>query len=66
MGSKRKRVFESDDVSQGTARARQFLETFVDLPLVTMDKMQALQEVRKLTENLEKDAENCNWLKQFL
>ncbi|XP_027918248.1 DNA mismatch repair protein MSH2 [Vigna unguiculata] len=66
VGSKRKRVFESDDVSQGTARARQFLETFVDLPLVTMDKMQALQEVRKLTENLEKDAENCNWLKQFL
>ncbi|XP_014510551.1 DNA mismatch repair protein MSH2 [Vigna radiata var. radiata] len=66
VGSKRKRVFESDDMSQGSARARQFLEKFVALPLVSMDKMQALQEVRKLTESLEKDAEHCNWLKQFL
>ncbi|KAK7347430.1 hypothetical protein VNO80_21960 [Phaseolus coccineus] len=66
VGSKRKRVFESDDMSRGSARAWQFLEAFVALPLETMDKMQALQEVRKLTDTLEKDAENCNWLQQFL
>lgn len=66
VGSKRKRVFESDDMARGSARARQFLEAFVALPLETMDKMQALQEVRKLTDTLEKDAENCNWLQQFL
>ncbi|ESW27139.1 hypothetical protein PHAVU_003G177100 [Phaseolus vulgaris] len=66
VGSKRKRVFESDDMARGSARARQFLEAFVALPLETMDKMQVLQEVRKLTDTLEKDAENCNWLQQFL
>ena len=66
MGSKRKRVFESDEMSQGAAKARQILEAFVALPLETMDKRQALQEVRKLKDNLEKDAENCQWLQQFL
>lgn len=66
VGSKRKRAFEPDDMSQGAAKARQFLEAFVALPLETMDKMQALQEVKKLTDTLEKDAENCNWLQQFL
>ncbi|XP_057420307.1 DNA mismatch repair protein MSH2 [Lotus japonicus] len=65
-GSKRKRVFESDDMSQGVAKARQILEAFVALPLETMDKSQALQEVSKLKDTLEKDAENCHWLQKFL
>ncbi|KAJ1394697.1 P-loop containing nucleoside triphosphate hydrolase [Sesbania bispinosa] len=66
VGSKRKRVMEPDDMSQGAARARQILEAFVALPLETMDKRQALQEVRKLKDTLEKDAENCHWLQKFL
>ncbi|KAK7330201.1 hypothetical protein VNO77_24388 [Canavalia gladiata] len=66
VGSKRKRVFEPDDMSQGAAKARQFLEAFVALPLESMDKSQALQELRKLTDTLEKDAENCHWLQKFL
>lgn len=66
MGSKRKREFELDEVSKGAARARQFLEAFADLPLETMDKMQALQEIRKLKDDLENDAKNCCWLQQFL
>ncbi|MED6172134.1 MutS-like protein [Stylosanthes scabra] len=66
VGSKRKRVFDPNEVSQGVTKARQILEAFVDLPLETMDKMQALQELRKLKDNLEKDAENCQWLQQFL
>ncbi|XP_004508573.1 DNA mismatch repair protein MSH2 [Cicer arietinum] len=65
-GSKRKREFEPDDVSQGAAKARQILEAFVALPLETMDKKQALQEVKKLKDNLEKDAQNCHWLQKFL
>lgn len=66
MGSKRKREFEYDDMSKGAAKARQILEAFVALPLETMDKTQALQEVRKLKDNLEKDAQNCLWLQKFL
>lgn len=66
MGSKRKKVFEPDDISQGAAKARQILEAFVALPLETMDKSQALQEVKKLKDTLEKDAENCHWLRKFL
>ncbi|KAJ7956581.1 putative DNA mismatch repair protein MSH2 [Quillaja saponaria] len=62
---KRKRVFEPDDMSRGAARARQFLEAFSALPIESMDKMQALQQVRKLKDDLEKDAENCSWLQQF-
>ena len=66
FGSKRKRVYEPDEMSQGVTKARQILEAFVDLPLETMDKMQALQELRKLKDNLEKDAVDCRWLQQFL
>lgn len=53
-------------MSQGVAKARQILEAFVALPLETMDKSQALQEVSKLKDTLEKDAENCHWLQKFL
>ncbi|XP_054805696.1 DNA mismatch repair protein MSH2 isoform X1 [Prosopis cineraria] len=66
VGSKRKREFELDEVSKGAARARQFLEAFAALPLGTMDKMQALQEIRKLKDDLENDAQKCCWLQQFL
>ncbi|CAJ2634896.1 unnamed protein product [Trifolium pratense] len=66
VGSKRKRAFEPDDISKGAAKARQILEAFVALPLDTMDKTQALQEVKKLKDNLEKDAQNCHWLQKFL
>ncbi|XP_027329436.1 DNA mismatch repair protein MSH2 [Abrus precatorius] len=66
VGSKRKRVSEPVDMSQGAARARQFLKAFSDLPLETMDKTQALQEVRKLRDSLEKDAESCHWLQKLL
>lgn len=66
VGSKRKRVFEPDEMSRGAARARQLLEAFGAFPLETMDKKQALQEVRKLKDNLETDAENCHWLQRFL
>lgn len=66
MGTKRKREFELDEVSQGAARARQFLEAFANLPLETMDKMQALQEIKKLKDDLENDAKSCSWLQQFL
>ncbi|KAF7838618.1 DNA mismatch repair protein MSH2 [Senna tora] len=65
-GTKRKRDFELDEVSKGAARARQFLEAFADLPLETMDKMQALQEIRKLKDDLESDAKSYGWLQQFL
>ncbi|GAU19053.1 hypothetical protein TSUD_193900 [Trifolium subterraneum] len=66
VGSKRKRAFEPDEISKGAAKARQILESFVALPLDTMDKTQALQEVKKLKDNLEKDAQNCHWLQKFL
>jgi DNA mismatch repair protein MSH2 len=66
VGSKRKRAFEPDEISKGAAKARQILEAFVALPLDTMDKTQALEEVKKLKDNLEKDAQNCHWLQKFL
>lgn len=65
VGSKRKRVFETDEMSKGAVKARQILEAFVALPLETMDKTQAWQEVRKLKDNLEKDAQHCHWLQKF-
>lgn len=65
MGSKRKRVGDSDDVIRGAQRARQFLKDFSELPLDKMEFQQALQQVSKLKEDLEKDAVNCCWLQQF-
>jgi len=43
VGSKRKRVFETDEMSKGVAKARQILKAFVALPLETMDKTQVWQ-----------------------
>lgn len=65
VGAKRKRVCGPDDMSRGTALARQFLQDFSSLPLDQMDYEQALQEVDKLKSGLEKDAVNNSWLQQF-
>nr|AAT67044.1 DNA mismatch repair protein [Petunia x hybrida] len=63
--SKRKRNFDPNDVSRGSARARQFLEDFTNLPLDKMDQKQALQQLSKMKTDLERDAVDCNWLQQF-
>ncbi|XP_065622474.1 DNA mismatch repair protein MSH2-like [Quercus suber] len=65
VGSKRKRECDQDDMSRGAARAHQFLKEFSDLPLDKMDLKQALQQVNKLKDELQKDAVNCSWLQQF-
>ena len=52
-------------MSRGAARAHQFLKEFSDLPLDKMDLKQALQQVNKLKDELQKDAVNCSWLQQF-
>lgn len=65
VGSKRKRECDQDDMSRGAARAHQFLKEFSDLPLDKMDLKQALQQVNKLKDELQKDAVNCRWLQQF-
>lgn len=65
-GSKRKRECDPIDMSRGAAKAHKFLKDFADLPLESMDLKQALQQVNKLRGDLEKDAVNCNWLRQFL
>ncbi|XP_021292490.1 DNA mismatch repair protein MSH2 [Herrania umbratica] len=65
-GSKRKRECDPIDMSRGAAKAHKFLKDFADLPLESMDLKQALQQVNKLKGDLEKDAVNCYWLRQFL
>ncbi|XP_010265279.1 PREDICTED: DNA mismatch repair protein MSH2 [Nelumbo nucifera] len=65
VGSKRKRVSGPDEISKGAARAHQFLKEFATLPLEEMDFKQALQQVSKLRNDLEKDAADCCWLQQF-
>ncbi|XWS61004.1 hypothetical protein CRYUN_Cryun07bG0088100 [Craigia yunnanensis] len=64
-GSKRKRECDSDDMSKGAAKAHKFLKDFADLPLESMDLKEAVQQVNKLKDDLEKDAVNCQWLQQF-
>ncbi|KAF1867075.1 hypothetical protein Lal_00049503 [Lupinus albus] len=68
VGSKRKRgAFEADEIiSEEAARARQFFEAFLALPVDSNDKRQTLEQVRKFKDNLDKDAENCHWLQRFL
>ncbi|KAL6497204.1 MutS-like protein [Orobanche gracilis] len=66
MGSKRKREGDAEDVSRGAERGRRFLHDFAELPLDKMDLKQAMEQVRKLKEDLEKDAVNCRWIQQFL
>ncbi|GAV69895.1 MutS_V domain-containing protein/MutS_I domain-containing protein/MutS_II domain-containing protein/MutS_IV domain-containing protein/MutS_III domain-containing protein [Cephalotus follicularis] len=66
VGSKRKREWNSDEMSDGAAHAHQFLKNFSDLPLETMESKQALQLVKKMKDDFEKDAVNFCWLQQFL
>ncbi|KAK4374632.1 hypothetical protein RND71_005309 [Anisodus tanguticus] len=63
--SKRKREFDPNDMSRGTARARQFLQDFTQLPLDKMDLKQALQQLSKMKTDLEKNAVDSQWLQQF-
>ncbi|KAL8141845.1 hypothetical protein V2J09_014877 [Rumex salicifolius] len=65
-GQKRKREFDPDDASQGANRAHRFLKEFSELPLDQMDIKDALERVRSMKNELEKDAVNSPWLKQFL
>ncbi|KAK9278438.1 hypothetical protein L1049_028003 [Liquidambar formosana] len=65
VGLKRKRECDPNDMLSGTARANQFLKEFSELPLESMDLKEALQQVSKLKNDLEKDAVNCRWLQQF-
>ncbi|KAJ3670194.1 hypothetical protein LUZ60_010518 [Juncus effusus] len=65
VGAKRKRACSSDDMTAGATRAHQFLEQFSALPLDQMDLNQALDRVAKLRSDLEKDANDNPWLKQF-
>lgn len=65
VGLKRKRVCDPDDMNRGAARAHQFLKEFSEMPLETMDLKDALEQVSKLKNDLEKDAVNSSWLQQF-
>ncbi|KAI7732484.1 hypothetical protein M8C21_024203 [Ambrosia artemisiifolia] len=65
-GCKRKKPSEPDDMAVGAPRARQFLKEFSELPLDKMDFKQALQEVKRLKNELQDDASKCKWLQQFL
>ncbi|KAK9080353.1 hypothetical protein SSX86_000111 [Deinandra increscens subsp. villosa] len=65
-GCKRKKPSEPDDMSIGAPRARKFLKDISELPLDKMDFKQALQEVKRMRNELKDDASNCKWLQQFL
>nr|XP_029119194.1 DNA mismatch repair protein MSH2 isoform X3 [Elaeis guineensis] len=64
-GSKRKRVCSPDDIARGAGRAHKFLQQFSALPLDQMDLNQAMEQVKKLRSELEKDAAGYPWLQQF-
>ncbi|CAH1428222.1 unnamed protein product [Lactuca virosa] len=66
VGCKRKKPSEEEDVAIGVPRARQFLKEFSELPLDKMELKEALQEVKKLKNEMLTDAGDCKWLKQFL
>ncbi|XP_008785817.2 DNA mismatch repair protein MSH2 [Phoenix dactylifera] len=65
VGSKRKQACSPDDIAKGAARAHQFLQGFSALPLDQMDLEQAVEQVKKLRSELEKDAASYPWLQQF-
>ncbi|XP_062116924.1 DNA mismatch repair protein MSH2 [Humulus lupulus] len=66
VGSKRKRECDSNDISQGAARAHQFLKEFYDLPMDKMDVKQVLEKISKMKDDLQKDAVNSKWLQQLI
>ena len=59
------RECDPDDMSRVAAKAHKFLKDFADLAWESIDLKQALQQMNKLKDNLEKDAVNCQWLQQF-
>ncbi|KAI3682723.1 hypothetical protein L1987_82916 [Smallanthus sonchifolius] len=65
-GCERKKPSKPDDMAVGAPRAHQFLKEFSELPLDKMDLKHALQEVKRLKNGLQDDANNCKWLQQFL
>ncbi|KAL4566420.1 hypothetical protein LXL04_030535 [Taraxacum kok-saghyz] len=67
VGCKRKKPSEEeDDMAVGAPRARQFLKEFSELPLDKMELKEALQQVKRLKNEMQNDAPNCKWLQQFL
>ncbi|CAI9284093.1 unnamed protein product [Lactuca saligna] len=66
VGCKRKKLSEEDDVAIGIPRARKFLKEFSELPLDKMELKEALQEVKRLKNEMLNDTGDCKWLKQFL
>lgn len=66
MGCKRKREYDIDDMSSGTARAHQFLKDFSELPLDKMDFKEAFEKLSELKNDFAKDAVNSLWLQQFV
>lgn len=65
VGSKRKRVFSTDEVTRGSSRARHFLEEFAALPLDEIDGSKIMEMLAKLKSDLQKDAADNPWLQQF-
>lgn len=65
-GRKRKKPSEPDDMALGAPRARQFLKDFIELPLDKMDVKHAVQQVKRLKNEMQNDASNCKWLQQLL
>lgn len=66
VGCKRKREYDIDDMSSGTARAHQFLKDFSELPLDKMDFKEAFEKLSELKNDFAKDAVNSLWLQQFV
>lgn len=65
-GKRKSREDDPEEVSRGAARAHKFLKEFAEMPLDKMKHKDSLQRVREMKEELEKDAEDCHWLKRFL
>ncbi|KAG0466932.1 hypothetical protein HPP92_018512 [Vanilla planifolia] len=64
-GTKRRKACNPDEMASGSARARRFLEEFARLPLDQMDVKQAMHQVSRMACELERDAAENSWLKQF-
>ncbi|CAE5967736.1 unnamed protein product [Arabidopsis arenosa] len=65
-GKRKSREDDPDEVSRGAARAHKFLKEFAAMPLDKMELKDSLQRVREMKDELEKDAADCHWLRQFL
>jgi DNA mismatch repair protein MSH2 len=65
-GKRKSREDDPDEVSRGAERAHKFLKEFAAIPLDKMELKDSLQRVREMKDELEKDAADCHWLRQFL